>query len=145
MGLAARLADGVAATGEFRLLSDGEGVPLVAFSLVKRDVSRGFDEFDVSDELHARGGWVVPAYPMAPKAQALTLLRAVIRDDFSAELCDALLRDLRAALEHLRAAGGREARAAGDKEEKVEVTTKGPHRHPVAKLGAGARSHPGMC
>jgi glutamate/tyrosine decarboxylase-like PLP-dependent enzyme len=78
--LAARLAAGVAATRAFTLMSDDHSVPLVAFTLSSQ---RGYDEHAVSDALHARARWVVPAYPMAPHAAHITLLRAVVRDDFT--------------------------------------------------------------
>lgn len=55
------------------------GVPLVAFSLKDRSTH---NEFEVSDMLR-RFGWIVPAYNMPPDAQHVTVLRVVIREDFS--------------------------------------------------------------
>lgn len=91
------LADAVMATGRFKLLSKPEGVPLVAFSL--KDRSR-FDEYDIADGLR-RYGWTVPAYTMAPDAQKVTLLRVVVREDFSRSLADRLVTDLKRTLDTL--------------------------------------------
>jgi glutamate decarboxylase len=91
------LADGIVATGRFKLLSKPVGVPLIAFSLIDR--SR-FDEYDIADGLR-RYGWTVPAYTMAPDAQQITLLRIVVREDFSRTLADRLMTDLKRTLETL--------------------------------------------
>jgi glutamate decarboxylase len=85
------LADAIVATGRFKLLSKPVGVPLVAFSLINKTK---FDEFDVADGLR-RFGWTVPAYTMAPNAQSISLLRVVVREDFSRSLADRLITDLK--------------------------------------------------
>lgn len=85
------LEDAIMATGRFKLLSKPEGVPLIAFSLKDR---RKFDEYDIADGLR-RYGWTVPAYTMAPDAQNITLLRVVVREDFSRSLADRLVTDLK--------------------------------------------------
>jgi len=45
------------------------------------------DEFEISDMLR-RFGWIVPAYTMPPDAQHVTVLRVVIREEFSRTLAD---------------------------------------------------------
>lgn len=85
------------ATGRFKLLSKPEGVPLVAFAL--KDRVR-FDEYAIADGLR-RYGWTVPAYTMAPDAQQITLLRVVVREDFSRSLAERLITDLKRTLEML--------------------------------------------
>ncbi|GER26241.1 glutamate decarboxylase [Striga asiatica] len=77
-------------TGQFKVVSKEKGVPLVAFSL--RDNSR-HNEFEVSDMLR-RFGWVVPAYTMPPDARHVTVLRIVVREDFSRTLADRLVHDI---------------------------------------------------
>ncbi|GBG61321.1 hypothetical protein CBR_g20356 [Chara braunii] len=92
------LRDAVDATGHFHILSKREGVPLLAFSLKDRCQ---FDEYDVADNLK-RFGWILPAYTMAPGAEHITLLRAVVREDFSRTLADRLVRDIIRTIEYLK-------------------------------------------
>ncbi|THU70984.1 hypothetical protein C4D60_Mb08t30750 [Musa balbisiana] len=79
------------------IFSSDNGVPLVAFSL--KDRSR-HDEFEVSDYLR-RFGWIVPAYTMPPDAQHVTVLRVVIREDFSRTLAERLVMDVEKVLHEL--------------------------------------------
>lgn len=83
--------------GRFRILSKEVGVPVVAFSLLDNSEH---DEFEISDGLR-RYGWTVPAYTMAPDAQKITLLRVVVREDFSRSLADRLVTDIKRVLEML--------------------------------------------
>lgn len=91
------LADAIMETGRFKLLSKPVGVPLIAFSLKNRT---RFDEYDIADGLR-RYGWTVPAYTMAPDAQDITLLRVVVREDFSRALAERLITDLKRTLDTL--------------------------------------------
>jgi hypothetical protein len=84
------LKEGLVKTGRFDIVSKDEGVPLVAFSL--KDRSR-HDEFEISDMLR-RFGWIVPAYTMPPDAQHVTVLRVVIREEFSRTLAERLVLDI---------------------------------------------------
>ncbi|RZR97240.1 hypothetical protein BHM03_00026377 [Ensete ventricosum] len=88
---------GLERTGRFDIVSKDNGVPLVAFSL--KDRSR-HDEFEVSDYLR-RFGWIVPAYTMPPDAQHVTVLRVVIREDFSRTLAERLVLDVEKVLHEL--------------------------------------------
>jgi glutamate decarboxylase len=78
-------------------LSGGEGLPLVAWRLAKKEK---YDEFAIARHLRTRG-WIVPAYTMAPHASELKLLRVVVREDFSRHRCDTFLRDLNAVRFHM--------------------------------------------
>lgn len=91
------LKDGLEKTGKFNIVSKDDGVPLVAFSL--KDNSR-FNEFQVSDLLR-RFGWIVPAYTMPPDAQHVTVLRVVIREDFSRTFAERLVLDIQKVLHEL--------------------------------------------
>jgi glutamate decarboxylase len=86
----------------FRLLSDSHSLPLVAFSFLPlpSGAPRPYDEFQLADKLRERG-WVLPAYRMAPAAAHVQLLRAVIREDMSMSMADALLKDIKHALSYL--------------------------------------------
>lgn len=84
------LKQGLEQTGRFNIVSKDKGVPLVAFSL-KDNLS--YTEFDVSEMLR-RFGWIVPAYTMPADAQHVTVLRVVIREDFSRTLAERLVLDI---------------------------------------------------
>lgn len=84
------LKQGLEKTGRFNILSKDIGVPLVAFSL--KDSSY-HDEFEVADLLR-RFGWIVPAYTMPANAEHVTVLRVVVREDFSRTLAERLVNDI---------------------------------------------------
>ncbi|OVA14519.1 Pyridoxal phosphate-dependent decarboxylase [Macleaya cordata] len=91
------LKEGLEKIDRFNILSKDNGVPLVAFSL--KDHSR-YNEFEISDLLR-RFGWIVPAYTMPPDAQHITVLRVVIREDFSRTLAERLVIDIEKVLHEL--------------------------------------------
>ncbi|KVI02891.1 Glutamate decarboxylase [Cynara cardunculus var. scolymus] len=91
------LKEGLEKTGRFNIISKDNGVPLVAFSL--KDHSQ-HNEFEISDMLR-RFGWIVPAYTMPPDAQHVTVLRVVIREDFSRTLAERLVTDISKVLQEL--------------------------------------------
>lgn len=93
------LKEGLEKTGRFNIVSKDDGVPLVAFSL--KDNNR-HNEFEISDMLR-RFGWIVPAYTMPPDAQHVTVLRVVIREDFSRTLAERLVIDIEKVLHDLDA------------------------------------------
>ncbi|KAG7979706.1 hypothetical protein I3843_05G144800 [Carya illinoinensis] len=89
---------GLEKTGRFNILSKDDGVPVVAFSL--KEKKGGHDEFEVSEMLR-RFGWIVPAYPMPPDAQHVTVLRVVIRAELSRTLAERLVHDVSIVLHEL--------------------------------------------
>ncbi|KAI7734276.1 hypothetical protein M8C21_012179 [Ambrosia artemisiifolia] len=91
------LKEGLEKTGRFNIVSKDNGVPLVAFSLKDHSVH---DEFEISDLLR-RFGWIVPAYTMPPDAQHITVLRVVIREDFSRTLAERLVNNIGKVLHEL--------------------------------------------
>jgi glutamate decarboxylase len=93
------LTQAIESIGRFKILSKEIGVPVVAFSLID---SSDHDEFEISDGLR-RYGWTVPAYTMAPDAGHVTLLRVVVREDFSRSLADRLVTDIKRVLASLDA------------------------------------------
>lgn len=94
---AAVLREGLEKTEMFNIVSKEQGVPLVAFSL--KDHSQ-HNEFEISDMLR-RFGWIVPAYTMPPNAQHITVLRVVVREDFSRTLAERLVNDILKVLHEL--------------------------------------------
>jgi glutamate decarboxylase len=109
---AAFVEDALVQTGHFDILSKRGTLPLVCFKLRGE---RGYTEFDLSDRMRERG-WILPAYNLAPDAQHISVLRAVVREGLSRDLAGLLVDDLARAVAHLEA-GLRPARLAK------------PHRH----------------
>jgi glutamate decarboxylase len=72
------LAELIAAIGEFRIISseEQEQLPLVAFQL---DGEHNYDEFDISSQLAAERGWMLPAYTLPPNAEQITIMRALVK------------------------------------------------------------------
>ncbi|CAH8266478.1 unnamed protein product [Arabidopsis lyrata] len=91
------LKQGLEKTGRFNIISKENGVPLVAFSLKDSSLH---NEFEVADMLR-RFGWIIPAYKMPADAEHVTVLRVVIRDDFSRNLAERLVSDFDKVLHEL--------------------------------------------
>jgi glutamate decarboxylase len=89
------LARGIAEIGPFELVSDGSAIPVFAFKL-KDEISR-YNVFDVSRKLR-ESGWQVPAYSMPEHAEAVAVLRIVVREGFSGDMAEILLEDIRKAV-----------------------------------------------
>ena len=88
--IATGLSGAIAKLGPFELLSDGSAIPVFAFKL--RD-GLPYTVYDLSDKLRQRG-WQVPAYTMPEGAEDMTVMRIVIREGFSRDLADELLKAL---------------------------------------------------
>ncbi|PPS18460.1 hypothetical protein GOBAR_AA02118 [Gossypium barbadense] len=114
------LKEGLEKTGRFNIVSKDDGVPLVAFSL--KDNKR-HDEFEISEMLR-RYGWIVPAYTMPADAQHITVLRVVIREDFSRTLAERLVLDIQKVVHEFDALPAKlNARLATEKQEQVKNGT----------------------
>jgi glutamate decarboxylase len=95
--IALAIADGVERLGPFTLLSRGEELPVLAFSLTSPE---GYSVYDLSHELRCFG-WIVPAYPMPEGMEGVDVLRVVVRNGFTYDLAGAFLADLKTAVERL--------------------------------------------
>lgn len=101
------LAEKLKATGDFVLIGDGEEqLPLVAFKLAGE---KSYDEFDVSWQLSAERGWMLPAYTMPPNAEEEKVLRALVKQTLSREQIDRLADDIVEACATLEKKGGAHA------------------------------------
>ena len=87
------------------LISDGSEFPIVA--LRAEDPERT-DLTELSHRLRERG-WIVPAYTLPPNAEHVTVLRMVVKENFSRDMAGMLAHDLRAAV-HALHAGPRQRR-----------------------------------
>ncbi|KAL3618097.1 hypothetical protein CASFOL_038418 [Castilleja foliolosa] len=98
------LKERISNTGRFEIISKDIGVPLVAFSL--KDSSK-YTVFQIAESLR-RFGWIIPAYTMPPDAEHVTVLRVVIREDFSHGLAERLVSDIEKVVGELEALPARE-------------------------------------
>ncbi len=104
---AAALAEKLEATGNFELIgADQEQLPLVAFKLAGE---KSYDEFDLSWQLSAERGWMLPAYTMPPNAEDVKVLRALVKQTLSREQIDRLADDIAEACTTLEKKGGAHA------------------------------------
>jgi glutamate decarboxylase len=104
---AAALAAKLEATGDFELIgADQEQLPLVAFKLAGE---KSYDEFDLSWQLSAERGWMLPAYTMPPNAEDVKVLRALVKQTLSREQIDRLATDIQEACATLEKKGGAHA------------------------------------
>ena len=95
------LAGEIAGLGPFEVLYDGNparGIPAVSWKL-KEPVRASFTLFDLADRLRT-SGWQVPAYSMPADRQDLAVQRILVRQGFSRDLGELLMRDYRDALAH---------------------------------------------
>ena len=98
------LAERLEKCGDFELIgADQEQLPLVAFRLVD---GKNYDEFDLSWQLSAERGWMLPAYTMPPKAEDVKVLRALVKETLSREQVDRLADDIEQACKTLAEKGG---------------------------------------
>ena len=98
------LASRISSIGKFELIGDGKPqLPLVAFRLAEPD---GYDEFDVAGQLAAERGWMVPAYTMPPNAEDVTVLRALVKENFTYSMVEKLADDIGDACQTLSVKGG---------------------------------------
>jgi glutamate decarboxylase len=98
------LAGKLEAMGHFELIgADAEQLPLVAFKLAGE---HPYDEFDVSWQLSAERGWMLPAYTMPPDAEAVKVMRALVKLTLSRARIDHLAGDIEEACATLERKGG---------------------------------------
>jgi glutamate decarboxylase len=119
------LAEKLSAIDGLQLLNDGSRFPIVALTAKghgapgERHHARG-ESHDAQDEgHHAQGepqtpdlvklshllrerGWIVPAYTLPPNAEHITVLRMVIKENFSRDMVDMLAHDTHVAMRSLR-------------------------------------------
>jgi glutamate decarboxylase len=90
-----------------QLLNDGSMFPIVA--LRASDPER--TDLTLLSHLLREHGWIVPAYTLPPNAEHITVLRMVVKENFSRDMVDMLAHDLRVAMHALHGPGKRERRA----------------------------------
>ncbi len=91
------LASRLGAMAELEVLTDGSTFPIVAV----RSTDPAIDLFLLSRLLRERG-WIVPAYTLPPNAEHITVLRMVVKENFSRDMVDMLVHDIDVAMHTLR-------------------------------------------
>ncbi len=101
---ARQLAKQIAEIGEFELIGgeEDEQLPLIAFKLTGE---QAYDEFDVSAQLAAERGWMVPAYTLPPNAEHVKIMRILVKETLSHSLATTLGDDIAAACKALNVKG----------------------------------------
>ena len=89
--VAMHLAKEIGNLGPFELLSDGRDLPVFAWGLRE---PRHWSLYDLADRLRDRG-WQVPAYKMPANRNDLVVQRVVVRNGFTYDLAEMLVRDIR--------------------------------------------------
>ncbi|MHC9544057.1 MAG: glutamate decarboxylase [Vulcanimicrobiota bacterium] len=111
------LTDHLMKTGKFEMVGRDICIPAVTLSL-KENITN-YTVYDISERLRERG-WVVSAYSLPPNAQDISVLRIVVREHFSRDMADILLKDIEKAVAKL------ETQQASPK---THTTPKRHHRH----------------
>jgi glutamate decarboxylase len=89
------------------LVSDGSVFPIVT---LRAGDPEQIDLTALSHLLRERG-WIVPAYTLPPDAEHITVLRMVVKENFSRDMVDMLAHDIGAALDTLAKGPARRGRA----------------------------------
>ncbi|MEI4831660.1 glutamate decarboxylase [Bacillus sp. FJAT-53711] len=88
----------------FELLSDGSDIPVFAWRL-KDGYTLNWNLYDLSRQLRVFG-WQVPAYPLPPDMEEVTIMRVVVRNGFSMDLAHLFLGNLKQAVAFLDSLDG---------------------------------------
>jgi glutamate decarboxylase len=86
-------------TGKFEILTDGGRKYLPVAALKLKDSSK-YNVFEISRRLR-RHGWIVPAYTMPPNAEEIAVLRVVVREEFSMDMAENFIEDVKRILAEL--------------------------------------------
>lgn len=81
-------------SGHFDMLNPTQMLPIVA---VKLKDTKNFSVFDLSCKLRERG-WIISAYTLPPNAQTVAILRVVVRENFTRDMSDILVNDIKKAV-----------------------------------------------
>jgi glutamate decarboxylase len=107
--VATYLADKIAKLGPFELVSQGKDLPVFAWKLNRET---HWSLYDLADRLRDRG-WQVPAYRMPANREDLVVQRVVVRNGFTCDLADMLVRDIQRHLDWFASQPGLRAKVEG--------------------------------
>jgi glutamate decarboxylase len=103
------LAKQIAELGPFELVGTGTDLPVFAWTLKEHT---HWSLYDLADRLRDRG-WQVPAYKMPANREDMVVQRAVIRNGFTCDLADMLVRDIKRHLDWLASQPGLKPKLEG--------------------------------
>jgi glutamate decarboxylase len=83
------------------LLNDGDAFPIVALRASDPEQT----DLRIVSHLLRERGWIVPAYTLPPDAEHITVLRMVVKENFSRDMVDMLAHDLGDAMQKLAKGG----------------------------------------
>ena len=98
------LAKAIQNMGPFELFTDGSDIPVLSWRL-KEGYTSKWDLYDLSRQLRTYG-WQVPAYPLPPNMEDVTIMRIVVRNGFSMEMAQFFLMNLMQAVSFLDSLDG---------------------------------------
>jgi glutamate decarboxylase len=90
--------------GPFQLFTDGSDIPVLSWRL-KEGYTTKWNLYDLSRQLRTYG-WQVPAYPLPPNMENVTIMRVVVRNGFSMEMAQFFLMNLLQAVAFLDSLDG---------------------------------------
>ncbi|MCL2037672.1 glutamate decarboxylase [Candidatus Saccharibacteria bacterium] len=95
--VAKKLAKALTEFSQFKVISDGSDIPVVAWTKTDQN---NWSLYDLSEELRING-WQVPAYQLPANLTETTVQRIVVRNGLSMEMTDDLIDDIREAVKKL--------------------------------------------
>ncbi|MBN2168461.1 MAG: glutamate decarboxylase [Actinobacteria bacterium] len=84
-------------SGKCEILGEKHVLPVIALRL-KGDLP--FTVFDLSAKFRERG-WIIPAYTLPPNAEHIAVLRIVVKENFSRDMAELLVEDLKSSYKEL--------------------------------------------
>ncbi|PWT97992.1 MAG: glutamate decarboxylase [Bacteroidetes bacterium] len=94
----------IAGMGHFELYTEGSDIPVLSWRL-KEGYTTNWNLYDLSRQLRTFG-WQVPAYPLPPDMENVTIMRVVVRNGFSMDLAYLFLMDLKQAVSYMDSLDG---------------------------------------
>ena len=82
--------------GPFELLTRGTDIPVFCWKLRE---CQHYSLFDLSERLRYNG-WLIPAYTLPENLTGVVVMRIVVKEGFTIELANLLLKHMEAALEY---------------------------------------------
>jgi glutamate decarboxylase len=96
------LASKLATIDGLKLLNDGASFPIVALRATDPEATN----LTLLSHRLREHGWIVPAYTLPPNAEHITVLRMVVKENFSRDMVDTLAHDVHTTIRALRSERG---------------------------------------
>lgn len=90
--------------GPFDLDTDGSDIPVLSWRL-KEGYTENWNLYDLSRQLRSFG-WQVPAYPLPPDMEHITIMRIVVRNGFSMDMAHLFLMNFKQAVSYMDSLDG---------------------------------------